>query len=124
MDREKFVAELDQLTPAEIEARLASWDLEKLVLAREHLAARAASPTWQPEKATWGHYTSNFISERTIAAGLLALGLVLAALIVRGGYEVAGTSLGAYVVNRFTGATWHCADVCVPLKTFSPEEQK
>ena len=34
MDREKFITKLDELTPAEIETRLASWDLEKLVLAR------------------------------------------------------------------------------------------
>ena len=33
MEREKFIAELDELTPAEIETRLASWDLEKLMLA-------------------------------------------------------------------------------------------
>ena len=124
MDREKFITELDELTPAEIEARLASWDLEKLVLAREHLATRAAPPG-QPEKVMWRQYPSKIVAERTIAAGVLALGLVLAALIVGGSYEVAGTSLGAYVVNRFTGATWQCADVCVPLKkTFSPGEKK
>jgi hypothetical protein len=37
MDREKFFAELDQLTPAEIEARLPTWDMEKLVLAQEYI---------------------------------------------------------------------------------------
>ena len=116
MDREKFIAELDELTPAEIETRLASWDLEKLVLAREHLATRAAAPPGQPEKVMWREYHLKIVTERTIAAGVLALGLVLAALIVGGSYKVTGTSIDAYVVNRFTGATWQCADVCVPLK--------
>ena len=37
MDRDKFFAELDQLTPAEIEARLPAWDMEKLVLAQEYI---------------------------------------------------------------------------------------
>jgi hypothetical protein len=37
MDRDKFFAELDQLTPPEIEARLPSWDMEKLVLAQEYI---------------------------------------------------------------------------------------
>ena len=37
MDRDKFFAELDQLTAAEIEARLPTWEMEKLVLAQEYI---------------------------------------------------------------------------------------
>jgi hypothetical protein len=59
-----------------------------------------------------------------MAAAVIALGLVLAALILRGGYEVACSNVGAYVVNRFTGTTWQCLDACVRLETFSPEKKK
>jgi len=37
MDRDQFFAELDQLTPKEIEERLSSWDAEQLVLVQEYL---------------------------------------------------------------------------------------
>jgi hypothetical protein len=53
----------------------------------------------------------NMVTERTIAAALIAVGLVLAALILRGGYEVAAGQQGAYVVNKFSGATWWCSVV-------------
>ena len=41
MDRDTFFAELDQLTPAEIEALLPTWDMEKLVLAQEYIDQKA-----------------------------------------------------------------------------------
>ena len=37
MDRNLFFAELDQLTPSQIEARLPSWDREQLKLVEEYL---------------------------------------------------------------------------------------
>ena len=123
MDRNEFFAELDQLTPAEIEARISSWGREELALVQEYIATNKKSPQAAPLPRR-KNGLDKVVTERTIAAALIALGLVIAALIVRGGYEVAGTSLGAYVVNRFTGSTWHCADVCVPLTTFSPEKKK
>ena len=43
---------------------------------------------------------------------------------VGGAYEVVGSSLGAYVVNRFTGTAWNCGNVCIRLETFSPEKKK
>ena len=90
MDREEFFAELDQLTPSEIEARISSWGREELTLVQEYIATKP------PQAATPLHRKNSVgkvMTERTIAAAFIALGLVIAALIVRGGYEVAGTSL-------------------------------
>jgi hypothetical protein len=123
MDRDEFFAQLDQLNLKEIEARLPSSDRERLALVQEYLAIRDKPPQAAP-LARGENGMNKAVTDRTIAAALIALGLVVAALIVRGGYEVAGSSLGAYVVNRFTGATWNCGDVCVPLETFSPEKKK
>ena len=121
MDRDEFFAQLDQLNLTEIEAQIPSWDRKTLALVQEYLAIRN-KPLEAASLERGG--ISKVVTERTIAAALIALGLVVAALIVRGGYEVAGSSLGAYVVNRFTGATWNCGDVCVPIETFSPEKKK
>ena len=125
MDRDAFFAQLDQLTPGEIESRLSSWDTEQLLLAQEYFAKREQAKqerTDQVPRRT--NCMEKVVTGRTIAAALIALGLVIAALILRGGYEVAGSSLGAYLVNRFTGATWLCTDVCVRLETFSPDKKK
>jgi hypothetical protein len=124
MNRDEFLAELSQLTPREVEERLATWDTEQLLLAQEHYGrqipgkAPQADQIDQPKSGV-----SKFVTDRTIAASLIALSLVLAALIWRGGYEVAGSSVGAYVVNRFTGETWQCLDTCVRLETFTPEKK-
>jgi hypothetical protein len=117
MDRNRFFAQLDRLTPKEIEERLPSLDKEKLILVLEYFAQRDRG------KATRARPWGNVVTERTIAAALIALGLVLAALILRGGYEVAASNVGAYVINRFTGATWQCLDTCVPLETGSKEKK-
>jgi hypothetical protein len=45
MDRDEFFAQLDQLTPNEIEERLSSWDVEQLVLAQEYLAEKQREET-------------------------------------------------------------------------------
>ena len=45
MDRDEFFAQLDQLTPKEIEERLSSWDVEQLVLAQEYLAQKQREQT-------------------------------------------------------------------------------
>ena len=45
MDRDEFVAQLDQLTPREIEERLSSWDVEQLVAAQEYLAQKQREQT-------------------------------------------------------------------------------
>jgi hypothetical protein len=123
MDRDEFFAQLDNLTPKEIEARLSSWDSEELALVQEYLARQDKPPHAAP-LARGQNRMDKVVTERTIAAALIALGLVIAALIVRGGYEVSGSGLGAYVVNRFTGATWQCGDVCVQIETYFPEKKK
>ncbi len=124
MDRDEFLAQLDQLTPKEIEERLSSWDTEKLTLAHEHFAKQSKAEPPQTDRLLLGKSANNVVTERSMAAAVIALGLVLVALILRGGYEVAGSNVGAYVVNRFTGTTWQCLDACVRLETFSPEKKK
>ena len=124
MNRDEFFAELDQLTPNEIEARLSSWDKEKLVLVQAYFQEREAKAAEADHLARGENgIMYNLVTDRTIAAAFIALGLVLAALILRGGYEVAGSSMGAYVVNRFTGATWQCLGTCVRLETLSQEKK-
>ena len=95
MDRDAFFAQLDQLTPSEIESRLSSWDTEQLLLAQEYFAKREQAKqahTDQVPRRT--NCMDKVVTGRTIAAALIALGLVVAALIVRGGYEVAGPVWG------------------------------
>jgi hypothetical protein len=124
MDRDKFFAELDQLTPTEIEARLPFWEREKLELVQEYFTKRPqpiAPRTKTPERMVWS--VLDFVTERTVVAALIALGLILAALILRGGYEVAASSVGAYVVNRFTGTTWQCLNTCVRLESGTQEKK-
>jgi len=48
VDRDEFFAELDGLTEKEIEARLAVWDREQLVLVQEYLDRKG----WERAKAT------------------------------------------------------------------------
>ena len=114
MDRDEFFAQLDQLTPKEMEARLSSWDRDTLLLVQEYFAKQS-----QPKAPPTDHPPPNVVTERTVVAALIALGLVVAALILRGGYEVTGSTVGAYVVNRFTGAVWQCLDACVRLEIAS-----
>ena len=46
MDRDEFFAQLDKLTPQEIEARLPGWDKEKLALVQEYLEqTRSKAPS-------------------------------------------------------------------------------
>jgi hypothetical protein len=42
MDREEFFAELDQLTPKEIEERLSSWDKDQLLVVQDYLSGKQA----------------------------------------------------------------------------------
>jgi hypothetical protein len=122
MDREEFLAELNRLSPKEIEERVSTWDPEQLRLAQEHLAKKMPVNRPQTDRSESG--SSKLLTERTIAAALISLGLILAALMLRGGYEIAASSVGAYVVNRFTGTTWQCLNTCVRLETSSSPEKK
>ena len=79
MNRDEFLAELSQLTPKEIEARLPTWDSEKLLLAHEHLGRQIPAKAPQADQIDQPKSgMSKFVTERTIAAALIALGLVLA----------------------------------------------
>ena len=102
MDRDEFLAQLDHLTPKEIEERLSSWDTEKLTLAHEYFAKQSKAEPPQTDRLLLGKSANNVVTERTMAAAVIALGLVLAALILRGGYEVAGSnvSLAARLCRR------------------------
>jgi hypothetical protein len=56
MKRDQFFAQLDQLSPAEIEAQLPAWDIEQLILAQEYINQKAAAsedvpPTKVPPKS-------------------------------------------------------------------------
>jgi hypothetical protein len=124
VDRDELFARLDQLSPREIEAQLPSWDKEELVLIQEYLEQRRTKAPESDQTMRGENVIGKVMTERTIAAALIALGLVLAALILRGGYEVAASGVGAYVVNRFTGAIWQCLDTCARIETFSPDKKK
>ena len=121
MDREEFLAELNRLSPKEMEERVPTWDPERLRLAQEHLANKI--PAKPPQTDQSKSVSSKLVTERTVAAALISLGLILAALMLRGGYEISASSVGAYVVNRFTGTTWQCLGTCVRLETSSPEKK-
>ena len=64
MNRDEFFAELDQLTPKEIEARLPSWDKDKLALVREYLEqTRSKAPQIDHARDAAGAAAEIFESE-------------------------------------------------------------
>ncbi len=113
VDRDEFFAQLDQLTPKEMEARLSSWDRDTLLLVQEYFAKQS-----QPKAPQTDHPPPNVVTERTVVAALIALGLVVAALILRGGCKLTASTVGAYLVNRFAGRVSQCLSTCVRLPTF------
>jgi hypothetical protein len=91
VDRDQFFAELDQLTAAEIEAMLPSWDMEKLLLAQEYIAQKATQEGKEPETAQPKGGTndeavqvSEKVARRALTAAMMALifsvGAMLAAI--------------------------------------------
>jgi hypothetical protein len=87
MNRDEFFAELDQLTPKEIEARLPSWDKDKLALVREYLEqtrskAPAIDQVVQPARdaARAAAETASKANERATVAFIIAIGAMLAAI--------------------------------------------
>ena len=87
MDRDEFFAQLDQLTPKEIEARLPEWGKEELVLVQEYLErtgptaphaeqlARAAA-----EAARAAAEMASQANARATVAFIIAIGAMLAAI--------------------------------------------
>ena len=87
MNRDEFFAELDQLTPKEIEARLLSWDQDELALVQEYLEqTRSKAP--QPNQvaqtardAAWAATEmASKANERATVAFIIAIGAMLAAI--------------------------------------------
>ena len=87
MNRDDFFAELDQLTPKEIEARLPSWDKDKLALVREYLEqTRSKAPpidqvVQAARDAGWAAAEmASKANERATVAFIIAIGAMLAAI--------------------------------------------
>jgi len=88
MDRDKFLAALDRLSPSEIEAGLSFWTDEQLKLVKEYLERRdaAAAPVSEPDglansalDAAVGLATKAY-KVATVAL-ILAIGAMLAAIL-------------------------------------------
>ena len=87
MDRDKFFAALDRLSPSEIEAGLSFWTDEQLKLVKEYLERRdAAAPVSEPHglansalDAAVGLATKAY--KLATVALILAIGAMLAAIL-------------------------------------------
>jgi acetoin utilization deacetylase AcuC-like enzyme len=87
MDREAFFAHLDKLTPKEIEARLPSWDKEKLVLVQDYLEQKRANKAQSAEGARASTDAAWAATEAAMQANtkatiaiIIAVGAMLAAV--------------------------------------------
>ena len=87
MNRDEFFAELDQLTPKEIEARLSSWDKDELALVQEYLEqTRSKAPQTDQvaqaaRDAAWAAAEmASKANERATVAFIIAIGAMLAAI--------------------------------------------
>jgi hypothetical protein len=76
MNRDEFFAQLDQLTPKEIEEQLPSWDKEQLVLVQEYLdqqAAKASAAQTDTSPIKDAVRTSVEVASRAHTVGMMAL---------------------------------------------------
>jgi hypothetical protein len=86
MDRDKFFAELDQLTASQIEARLPLWDDGQLDLVKDYLDARSSSAQTARRQSTVQDREAIAIAAATRAlkiatvAIIIAIGAMLAAI--------------------------------------------
>jgi hypothetical protein len=84
MDRDEFFAQLDQLTPKEIEARVPSWDKEQLMLVQQYLEQRRAKPRQSDlltQAATDAAWAATEMAMRANARATLSLIVSLCALL-------------------------------------------
>ena len=83
MDRDEFFAQLDELTPKEIEARLPSWDKEQLILVQEYLEQRAKprQSDQLAQAATDAAWAATEMAMKANARATLALIVSLCALL-------------------------------------------
>ena len=106
MDRDKFFAELDQLTPAEIQEQLSSWDVEQLVLAQEYLAQKEREQTRaalaaQSEDST----TKNDAARLSVEVARRAHTTAMMALIFSVGAMLAAMAAAVLAFLALRGAT-------------------
>jgi RNase adaptor protein for sRNA GlmZ degradation len=80
MDRDEFFAQLDQLTPKEIEARVPSWDKEQLMLVQQYLEQRRTKPR-QSDQLTQAATDATEMAMRANARATLSLIVSLCALL-------------------------------------------
>ena len=76
MDRNQFFAELDQLTPSQIEARFPSWDSEQLKLVEEYLERGAIRPAQAAQSITQAESVA--VAMATKANRIAAIALIIA----------------------------------------------
>ena len=76
MDRNLFFAELDQLTPSQIEARLPSWDSEQLKLVEEYLERGTIRPAQGAQSITQAELVA--VAMATKANRIAAIALIIA----------------------------------------------
>jgi hypothetical protein len=76
MDRNQFFAELDQLTPSQIEARLPSWDSEQLKLVEEYLERGTIRPAQGAQSITQAESVA--VAMATKANRIAAIALIIA----------------------------------------------
>lgn len=81
MDRDEFFAQLDLLTPKEIEARVPSWDKEQLILVQQYLEQRRAKPRQSDQAASDAAWAATEMAMKANARATLSLIVSLCALL-------------------------------------------
>jgi hypothetical protein len=90
VNRDQFFAQLDGLTEREIEERLPSWDMERLVLVQEYVERKGLvrAEAAQPDQAEVVRdtllaaiHTARRANARALAALILSVGAMLAAIV-------------------------------------------
>ena len=92
MDRDKFFAMLDQLTPSQIEARLSSWNDEQLKLVGEYLERRTMKPVRRKQVA--------HVESAAVAMASKANKMATVALIIAIGAMLAAIAAGLLALQR------------------------
>jgi hypothetical protein len=85
MDRDEFFVELDRLSEKEIEARLASWGRDQLLLVQEYLDQRRsqgpqADAVAAKEAASAAAQMASRANDRATVAFIISIGAMLAAI--------------------------------------------
>ena len=81
MDRDKFFAQLDQLTTKEIEERLSSWDKEKLLLLEEYLDQSRDKVAQSDQRSRAAADAAMWANTKATVALIIAVGAMMAAVL-------------------------------------------